>query len=125
MKSHSGRNSEHLCLALDHGLHDACSRSVGAEVIGIPALHLEEVSHRSQAELMQFARDARGNHRVAHSFSAEDAGIQLRHNELCGCGAIMLMRDADSIHLPKAPNLTLRALKNVQVNVFWIHASID
>jgi hypothetical protein len=42
--------------------------------------------------------------------------IKLRHNELRGSGAVVLLSDADNVPLPEAANLVLARLKNMAIN---------
>ena len=66
---------------------------------------------------MQFPTHA-GSHNGASegSIRTKNVGIKLRHNELRGSGAIVLLSDADNVRLPEATNLVLARFKNMAID---------
>src|SRR5271154_174480 len=111
-------------------IDNAACRDVGAEIDCVPALHFKQVAKHACSNFMQLPSHAGSHNRASDgSVRTEYVGIKLRHNELRGSGAIVLLRDTDNVRLPEAANLVLARLKNMAIDLpdadFVFHGSQD
>src|SRR3954451_11928071 len=66
---------------------------------------------------MQIARNAGRDQCPAPLLPGEDIRVQLRHDELGRCGAVMFLGYADLIHLPEPPDLVLARLEDSEIEL--------
>src|SRR5271163_436775 len=98
-------------------LDDARCRHISTEVDGVPAFHFKQVAKHACTNFMKLATHAGGYNRApGGSVRPKNVGIELRHNQLRGSGAIVLLSDAENVRLPEPANLILARLKNVAID---------
>ena len=99
------------------GLDDAPGGQVASQVQRIPAVRLKEISDDAQADLVQLPAHRRRRQLAPLLGQGEKVGVQLRQSELGRRRAIMLLGHRNLPQLPQATDLSLAALKDLQVQI--------
>ena len=103
-------------LVLDHVLHHDVGSRIGSQIEGVPTLHFEEISHHAHSQLVQIAAGTGDHQTVSGLVMGEQVGVELGYDQLGGCGAKVLLGDADLVSLPQPPDLVLAILENLNVD---------